>query len=44
VFDTPRAAFLAHEAERLYALGGAHDLAALEPSYVRPSDAKLPST
>jgi tRNA threonylcarbamoyladenosine biosynthesis protein TsaB len=44
VFDTPRAAFLAHEAERVYTLGGGHDLAALEPSYVRPSDAKLPSS
>ncbi|MET0344039.1 MAG: tRNA (adenosine(37)-N6)-threonylcarbamoyltransferase complex dimerization subunit type 1 TsaB [Polyangiales bacterium] len=40
--DVPRAACLAHEAERAYALHGPSDLARLEPLYVRPSDAKLP--
>lgn len=41
--DVPRAACLAHEAERAYARHGASDLARLEPLYVRPSDAKLPT-
>jgi len=41
--DVPRAAALAHEAAELYAREGASDLARLEPLYVRPSDAKLPT-
>jgi tRNA threonylcarbamoyladenosine biosynthesis protein TsaB len=41
--DTPRAACLAYDAAREYARSGASDLAALEPLYVRPSDAKLPA-
>jgi tRNA threonylcarbamoyladenosine biosynthesis protein TsaB len=40
--DYPRAACLAHEAERAFECRGADDLAALEPMYLRPSDAKLP--
>ena len=41
--DVPRAACLAHEAERALRIEGPSDLARLEPLYVRPSDAKLPS-
>lgn len=41
--DVPRALWLAHEAERAYGQHGASDLARLEPLYLRPSDAKLPS-
>ncbi len=38
-----RAALLAGDARARYEAQGADDLAALEPLYVRPSDAKLPS-
>lgn len=41
--DVPRAACLAHEAAHLLAHEGPSDLALLEPLYVRPSDAKLPT-
>lgn len=41
--DVPRAACLAHEAEVAFAQHGPSDLARLEPLYVRPSDAKLPT-
>jgi tRNA threonylcarbamoyladenosine biosynthesis protein TsaB len=41
--DVPRAACLAHEAEAAFAQHGPSDLARLEPLYVRPSDAKLPT-
>lgn len=41
--DVPRAAVLADEAAREFLRSGASDLASLEPLYVRPSDAKLPS-
>jgi tRNA threonylcarbamoyladenosine biosynthesis protein TsaB len=41
--DVPRAACLAHEARLQLEREGASDLSALEPLYVRPSDAKLPS-
>ena len=41
--DVPRAACVAHEAERALQANGPSDLARLEPLYVRPSDAKLPS-
>jgi tRNA threonylcarbamoyladenosine biosynthesis protein TsaB len=41
--DVPRAACLAFAAAREFARNGPSDLAALEPLYVRPSDAKLPS-
>jgi tRNA threonylcarbamoyladenosine biosynthesis protein TsaB len=41
--DVPRAACLAFEAERALVRHGPSDLARLEPLYVRPSDAKLPS-
>ena len=41
--DVPRAACLAYEAERVFATAGASNLATLEPMYLRPSDAKLPS-
>jgi tRNA threonylcarbamoyladenosine biosynthesis protein TsaB len=44
VFEVPRAAFLAAEAARVFAREGASDLGALEPDYVRPSDAKLPGS
>ena len=37
----PRAACLAHEAARSFAVRGPDDSATLEPLYVRPSDAKL---
>ncbi len=40
--DVPRAACLAHEAERAFRERGPSDLASVEPLYVRPSDAKLP--
>lgn len=43
LFDVPRAAFIALEAQRDFAEGGADDRATLEPLYVRPSDAKLPA-
>jgi hypothetical protein len=42
VFDVPRAACLAYEAELQLVRCGASDLASLEPLYVRPSDARLP--
>ncbi|HEY6878514.1 MAG TPA: tRNA (adenosine(37)-N6)-threonylcarbamoyltransferase complex dimerization subunit type 1 TsaB [Polyangiales bacterium] len=41
--DVPRAAVLAYDAARELARRGASDLASLEPLYVRPSDAKLPT-
>lgn len=41
--DVPRAACLAHEALRELAQSGPSDLASLEPMYLRPSDAKLPT-
>jgi tRNA threonylcarbamoyladenosine biosynthesis protein TsaB len=41
--DVPRAAALAHEAALTLALHGPSDLSRVEPLYVRPSDAKLPS-
>jgi tRNA threonylcarbamoyladenosine biosynthesis protein TsaB len=41
--DVPRAACLAHEARRELACNGPSDLATLEPMYLRPSDAKLPT-
>ena len=44
VCDVPRAAWLAHEAEHVFASEGPTDLAELEPLYVRPSDARLPAT
>lgn len=40
--DVPRAACLAHEAQRELDSAGPSDLATLEPMYLRPSDAKLP--
>ncbi|HJL16070.1 MAG TPA: tRNA (adenosine(37)-N6)-threonylcarbamoyltransferase complex dimerization subunit type 1 TsaB [Sandaracinaceae bacterium LLY-WYZ-13_1] len=43
VFDGPRAAVLAQEAIERFEAGGPDDLAALEPLYVRPSDATLPA-
>lgn len=42
IWDAPRAAMLALEAEERFVERGADDRAALEPLYVRPSDAKLP--
>ncbi|MBX3270756.1 MAG: tRNA (adenosine(37)-N6)-threonylcarbamoyltransferase complex dimerization subunit type 1 TsaB [Sandaracinaceae bacterium] len=42
IHDAPRAALIALEAEARFAAEGPHDRAALEPLYVRPSDAKLP--
>lgn len=42
VFDVPRASLLALEAIERYERDGASDLAAIEPTYVRPSDATLP--
>jgi hypothetical protein len=39
----PRAACLAFEAERSFSREGASNLATLEPMYLRPSDAKLPT-
>lgn len=42
VFDVPRASLLAIEALARFERDGASDLATLEPTYVRPSDAKLP--
>jgi tRNA threonylcarbamoyladenosine biosynthesis protein TsaB len=44
VFDAPRAAMLALEARDLYEREGPSDLAALEPLYLRASDAKLPES
>jgi tRNA threonylcarbamoyladenosine biosynthesis protein TsaB len=41
--DVPRAACLAFEAERSFSREGASNLATLEPMYLRPSDAKLPT-
>jgi tRNA threonylcarbamoyladenosine biosynthesis protein TsaB len=41
--DVPRAACLAHEAALAFAARGPSDLSNLEPLYVRPSDAKLPT-
>ena len=41
--DAPRAACLAHEAERAFERSGPSNLATLEPMYLRPSDAKLPA-
>lgn len=43
LWDTPRAAILAVQATHRFARDGASDLVRLEPLYVRPSDAKLPS-
>ena len=42
VSDSPRAAYIATEAQRAFTVGGSDDVATLEPLYVRPSDAKLP--
>jgi tRNA threonylcarbamoyladenosine biosynthesis protein TsaB len=42
LFDAPRAAILALEAEERFLAHGPDDRAALEPLYVRPSDAVLP--
>lgn len=42
LFDAPRAASIALEAIEKHAANGPDDRAALEPLYVRPSDAKLP--
>jgi tRNA threonylcarbamoyladenosine biosynthesis protein TsaB len=42
VHDIPRASHLAAEAWEAYRSRGPDDLSALEPMYVRPSDAKLP--
>jgi tRNA threonylcarbamoyladenosine biosynthesis protein TsaB len=42
VFDAPRGAFVALEGAEVHAREGPSDLAALEPLYLRPSDAKLP--
>lgn len=42
VFDVPRAACLALEAQLRYQSRGPDDAGALEPLYLRPSDAKLP--
>lgn len=42
LFDAPRAAIIALAAEERFAAQGPDDRAALEPLYVRPSDAKLP--
>ncbi len=42
LFDAPRAAVIAMEAEACFQARGADDRAALEPLYVRPSDAVLP--
>lgn len=41
--DVPRAACLAHEAQLQLEQCGPSDLAQLEPLYLRPSDAKLPT-
>ena len=41
--DVPRAACLAHEARRELESRGPSDLRTLEPMYLRPSDAKLPT-
>jgi tRNA threonylcarbamoyladenosine biosynthesis protein TsaB len=41
--DVPRAACLAFEAELQLQRHGPSDLASLEPMYLRPSDAKLPT-
>lgn len=41
-FDAPRAAIVALEAEERVSVHGPDDRAALEPLYVRPSDAVLP--
>ena len=43
IHDAPRAALIAIEAQARFAAEGPHDLAALEPLYVRPSDAKVPA-
>ncbi|MEO0326145.1 MAG: tRNA (adenosine(37)-N6)-threonylcarbamoyltransferase complex dimerization subunit type 1 TsaB [Myxococcota bacterium] len=43
VFDAPRAALLARRGTARYAAAGPDSLAALEPIYVRDSDAKLPA-
>lgn len=40
--DGPRGACVAHEAALRFAASGPDDLARLEPTYLRPSDAKLP--
>ncbi len=42
-WDAPRAAMIAYEAEARFRASGPDDRAALEPLYVRPSDAVLPS-
>lgn len=42
LFDAPRAAMIALEAEQRFERDGADDRPALEPLYVRPSDAVLP--
>jgi len=43
LLDPPRAAVVAQLAEEDFARDGPSDLAALEPLYLRPSDAKLPA-
>lgn len=43
LFDSPRAAIVALEAEERFRAAGADDRATLEPLYVRPSDAVLPA-
>jgi tRNA threonylcarbamoyladenosine biosynthesis protein TsaB len=42
--DAPSAVSVAFEGRRLFLARGPDDTAALEPLYVRPSDAKLPAT
>lgn len=44
LWDDPRASFIALEALERYAAHGPDDRASLEPLYVRPSDAKLPTS
>jgi tRNA threonylcarbamoyladenosine biosynthesis protein TsaB len=43
VYDAPRAALIAHAGLALFERRGPDDRAALEPLYVRASDAKLPT-
>jgi tRNA threonylcarbamoyladenosine biosynthesis protein TsaB len=43
LWDAPRASLVALEGEARFAAGGQDDRAALEPLYVRPSDAVLPA-
>ena len=42
-FDVPRGRHVARLGLALYAQAGPSDLATLEPSYLRDSDAKLPA-